>query len=48
MDYYFDDRLIEPCYLANDFSVDINSSLNFDKHINRIVAKAYSRIGYII
>ena len=27
-----------------DLGVDVDSSLKFDGHINRIVAKAYSRI----
>jgi len=46
MDYEFDDNRIEPCYLVNDNDIgdDIGSLLNFDKHIYRIVATAYSRI----
>ena len=28
-----------------DLGVDVDSSLKYDGHINRIVAKAYSRIG---
>jgi len=30
-----------------DLGVDVDSSLKFDGHINRIVAKAYSRIGIL-
>jgi len=45
MDYYFNRIRLEPCYLINDVGVDIDSLLHFDKHIDRIVAKAYSRIG---
>jgi len=44
MDYYFNGSLIESCDLVNDIGVDIDLVLHFDKHIDRIVAKAYSRI----
>jgi len=44
MDYSSDDKRIEPCYLVNDISIDIDSLLHFDKHVDRIVAKAYSCI----
>jgi len=51
MDYYFNHIRLEPCYLINDICVDIDSLglLHFDKHIgiDRIVAKAYSRIGLL-
>ena len=30
-----------------DLGVDVDSSLKYDGHINRIVAKAYSRIGIL-
>jgi len=43
MDYYFNHICLEPCYLINDIGVDIYSLLHFDKHIDRIIAKAYSR-----
>jgi len=33
MDYYFNHIRLEPCYLVNDIGVDIDSLLNFDKHI---------------
>jgi len=33
--------------LVNDIGVDIDLALHFDKHIDRIVAKAYSRIGLL-
>jgi len=32
-------------YTVCDLGVDVDSSLKFDGHINRIVAKAYSRGG---
>ena len=32
---------------ACDLGVDVDSSLKYDGHINRIVAKAYSRIGIL-
>jgi len=46
--YYFDGNLIELCDLVNDIGVDIDLALHFDKQIDRIVAKAYSRIGLFI
>jgi len=45
MDYYFNHIRLEPSYLINDIGVDIDSLLLFDKHIDCIVAKGYSRIG---
>jgi len=47
MEYYFNHIRLEPCYLINDIGVDIDSLLHFYKHIDRIVAKAYSRIGLL-
>ena len=47
MDYYFDGNLMESCDLVNDIGVDVDLFLHFDKHIDRIVAKAYSRIGIL-
>ena len=47
MGYYFDGNLMESCDLVNDIGVDVDLFLNFDKHIDRIVAKAYSRIGIL-
>jgi len=46
-DYYFDGYLIESCDLFNDIGVDIDLALHFDKHLDRIVAKAYSRIAVL-
>jgi hypothetical protein len=46
-EYFFDSKLIEPCHVVNDLGVDFDSSLRFHKHIDRIVAKAYSRIGIL-
>jgi len=42
MDFYFDGNLTESCDLANDIAVEIDLVLHFDKHIDRIAAKAYS------
>jgi len=47
MDYYFDGNLIKSCNLVNDIGVDIDLVLHYDKHIDRIVAKAYCRIGLL-
>jgi len=44
MNYYFNGNLIDSCDLVNDIGVEIDLVLHFDKHIDRIVAKAYSRI----
>jgi len=48
MDYYFDGNLIVSCDLVNDIGVDIDLALHFGKHIDRIVAKAYSRMVYYL
>jgi len=42
-----DSNLIESCDLVNDIDVYIDLALHFGKHIDRIVAKAYSRIGLL-
>jgi len=47
MEYYFNHIRLKPCYLVNDIGVDFDSLLLFDKHIDRIIAKAYSRIGLL-
>ena len=47
MNYYFNHIRLDPCLLVNDIGVDIDSFLHFDKHVDRIVAKAYSRIGLL-
>ena len=47
MNYYFNHIRLDPCLLVNDIGVDIDSILHFDKHVDRIVAKAYSRIGLL-
>ena len=47
MNYYFNHIRLDPCLLVNDIGVDIDSLLHFDKHVDRIVAKAYSRIGLL-
>jgi len=47
MDFYFNHICLELCYLVNDIGVDIDSLLLFDKHIDRMVAKAYSCIGLL-
>ena len=33
--------------MVNDLGVEIDSVLHFDKHIDRVVAKAYTRIGLL-
>jgi len=43
-DYYCDGNLIESCDWVTNIGVDIDPALYFDKHIDRIVAKAYFRI----
>jgi len=45
-DYYFNGNLIESCDLVN-IGVDIDLALHIDKHIDRIVTKAYSRLGLL-
>ena len=40
MEYYFDGKRVESCNLVNDIGIDIDQVLHFDKHIDRIVAKA--------
>ena len=37
--YYFDGNLIESCSVVNDIGVDIDSSLHFDKHIDRTLLR---------
>jgi len=44
---HINSNLIESCDLIYDIGVDIDLALHFDKHIDRIVAKAYSRIGLL-
>jgi len=46
-DYYFDGNLIESCDMVNGIGVDIDVALHFGKYIDRIAAKAYSRIGLL-
>jgi len=47
MDNYFDGNLIESCDMVNGIGVDINLAQHFGKHIDRIIATAYSRIHLI-
>ena len=41
MEYYFDDKRVESRDLVNDIGIDIDQVLHFDKHIDRVVARAY-------
>jgi len=45
MNYYFNHTRLDPCLSINDIGVDIDSLLHLDKHIERIVATAYSLTG---
>jgi hypothetical protein len=48
--YFFDGKLIELSDVVKDLGrlgVNIDSSLEFPNHIDRIVVKAYSRIGVL-
>jgi len=42
--YEYNNTVISDVSTVCDLGVDVDSSLKFDGHINRIVAKAYSRI----
>ena len=46
-EYFYDEVRIDSCHMVNDLGVDIDSVLHFDKHIDRVVAKAYARIGLL-
>jgi len=46
--YEYNNTVISDVSSVCDLGVDVDSSLKYDGHINRIVAKAYSRIGYIV
>jgi hypothetical protein len=45
--YYLNGCLISPSQSVTDLGVDIDSSLSFDTHINKIIGKAYSRVGIL-
>lgn len=45
--YEYNNTVISDVSTVCDLGVDVDSSLKFDGHINRIVAKAYSRIGIL-
>ena len=45
MQYEYNNTVISDVSTVCDLGVDVDSSLKFDGHINRIVAKAYSRGG---
>ena len=47
MQYEYNNTVISDVSTVCDLGVDVDSSLKFDGHINRIVAKAYSRIGIL-
>ena len=45
--YYLYGNLIDARQSVADLGVEIDSNLTFDAHINRIIGKAYSRVGVI-
>jgi len=45
--YEYTNTAISSVCSVCDAGVDVDSSLKFDSHINRIVAKAHSRIGIL-
>ena len=47
IEYFFNGNRIDSSDMINDIGVDIDSVLHFDKHIDRIVAKANTRIGLL-
>jgi len=46
--YFFDGRQINDACVVSDLGIEIDLSLKYDAHINKIVGKAYSRIGVLI
>ena len=47
MQYTYNNTTFSDATTVCDLGVDVDSSLKYDGHINRIVAKAYSRIGIL-
>lgn len=45
--YFFNNFLIPDSNVVSDLGVEIDSSLKYDAHINKIVGKAYSRVGVL-
>ena len=45
LSYTFDNSKIKPTVSVRDIGVEIDPGLKFDSHINKIVAKAYGRVG---
>jgi len=45
--YFFNGRQINDACVVSDRGIEIDSSLKYDAHINKIVGKAYSRIGVL-
>ena len=45
--YYLNGNLIDAQQSVADLGVEIDCTLSFDNHINRIIGKAYSRVGVI-
>jgi len=43
----FNGRQINDACGVSDLGIEIDSSLKYDAHINKIVGKAYSRIGVL-
>jgi len=44
----FNGRRINDACVVSDLGIEIDSSLKYDAHINKIVGKAYSRIGVLL
>jgi len=45
--YFFNGRQINDACVVSDLGIEIESSLKYDAHINKIVGKAYARIGIL-
>ena len=45
--YFFNGCQINDACIVFDLSIEIDSSLKYDAHIIKIVAKAYSRVGVL-
>ena len=45
--YFFNGCQINDACIVSDLGIDIDSSLKYDAHMNKIVGKAYSRVGVL-
>ena len=46
--YNFNGRLFWDSNIISDLGVEIDSSLKYDAHINKIIGKAYSGVGVLL